>query len=209
MRTHKQGQKAYPHALFGPLIAAMKTRGIILGIGLALVMLSGCGSNVVLDNPSDEGAVFTFDGADEYVLNPGERKEVSLSAGSHKVVVKRDKAGVVADTTFSLKEGGLVHSSASDYIVWRQLYGVQSDRKSLLNEDWVMVDSTRFFGDIKVYPRNVVFIEQNWTIGIDQAMPESQALYVTKDFQVESKIFAAPDFVKTYREMSEKNKQGK
>lgn len=188
----------------------MKTNGIAFWVAcLSLVWLSGCGSNVVLDNPGEEGAVFTFDGGDAYTLLPGESKEISLSEGNHKVVVKRDKSGVSADTSFSVKEGGIVHSGWSNYIVWRQLYGVQTDRKSLLNEDWIMIDSTRYFGDIKVYPSNVVYIEQNWTLGIDEALPESQALYVTKDFEVESKIFREQDFTKIYREMSEKNKRGK
>jgi hypothetical protein len=167
----------------------------------------GCGSNVVLDNPRPEVVVFAIDGTDEHEVGPRERKEISLSEGQHKLVVRAGKGDIVGDTSFTIKEGGIIHSGVSSYIVWRQLYGLQDDRKSLLNEDWVMVDSTKFYGDFKIYPRNYLYIEKNWTLGLEEEMPETQVLYVTKDYKVESKVFREADFVETYRKMAENQKK--
>jgi hypothetical protein len=175
-------------------------------LGMAMVLM-GCGSNVTLDNPRSEAVTMVFDGGDEYVVGPGEVKEVSLGEGSHKVTVKGEGGKVYVDTSFTVREGGLVHSGETGYIIWRQLYGLQDDRKSLLNENWIMIDSTRFFADIKIYPSTAIYIEKSWTIGLEEEFPESQALYVTKDYKVESKIFRAAEFVRVYRELAEKNKK--
>ncbi len=187
----------------------MKNTRIVFWVACcSLLLLSACGSNVMLDNNRNgESVTFVFDGNDEYALNPGEKKEISLSEGSHKLSVKSDKSGAVADTSIQVKEGGLVHAGGCNYIVWRQLYGLQTDRKSLLNEDWTMIDSTRFLGDFKIHPHNVLYIEKNWTLGLNEEMPDAQTLYITKDYKVESKVFQEMDFVKIYREMAEKNKK--
>lgn len=173
---------------------------------LALALAS-CGSNVMLDNPRGEAVVFTFDSGDAHMLNAGEMKDISLSAGNHTVTVKGQNGQVLADTHFTVKEGGLVHSGGSNYVVWRQLYGLQTDRKTLLHEDWTLIDSTKFFGDFKVYPHNWLYIESNWTLGLEETMPETQALYVTKDYKLESKVFREADFVTTYRDLAQKNKK--
>ena len=107
---------------------------------LLLTLLVGCGGNVILDNPGDSVATFEFDRGDGYEVPAGEMQEISLDPGSHQVVIKSG-GDVVADTTFNLKEGGIVHSGQSTYVVWKQLYGLQNDRKTLLNEKWVEFDS--------------------------------------------------------------------
>ncbi len=184
-----------------------KYSNVFLLICLGALVLAGCGGNVVLDNPRAEGVVFSFDGSDDYALAAGEMKTISLSEGPHAIVVKSNGGQVLGDTTFNLKEKGLVHSGSSGYVVWRQLYGVQKDRKTLLNEDWTMVDSTRYFGDIKIYPATWLYLESNWDLGLDQPLPESTTLYVTKDYKIESKVFRETEFVTTYKAMSEKAKK--
>jgi hypothetical protein len=186
----------------------MKMNARIFGWScLAILLLAGCGSNVVLDNPRKEAVVFSFDGNTEYTVAAGAQQEISLDEGKHQVTVKNDAGQVLGDTTFNLKDEGIVHAGGSDYVVWRQLYGVTKDRKTLLNEDWTMVDSTKYFGDIKVYPASWLFLDKNWDIPLAEKMPESQALYVNKDYEIQSKVFRAEDFVATYREMSDKNKK--
>jgi hypothetical protein len=176
---------------------------------LSLLALCACGGgNVTLDNPrTSEGVRIILDGSNVYHLDPGETKQVSMGAGSHKVVIQGEKSGTIQDTSITVKEGGIVHSGGTGYVVWRQLYGLQNDRKTLLNEDWAMIDSIKFFGDLKVYPANVIYLEKNWTIGLEDKLPESQTLYVTKDYSVESKVFREDEFMETYREMSEKSQK--
>lgn len=184
----------------------MKQFGIGLSAVAMFLLLSGCGgSNVHLDNPRNEGATFVIDG-EEHHLNPGETQEFSLGGGTHKLQIKGDKAGAIVDTTIDVKEGGVIQSGG-EYIVWKQLYGIQDGRKTLLNEDWAMIDSTNFFGDLKIYPATDYYIEQNWTLGLPDAMPDTKTLFVTKDYKIESKIFRRADFVKTYRELAEQAKK--
>lgn len=182
-----------------------KSKGLFFAFTcLGVMFLSSCGGgNVMLDNPNnDDGATFIIDGTDEYSLKPGEMKKISLGEGAHKVAVKGNKSGTGFESEFDVKEGGVLHAGGS-YVVWRQLYGVQTDRKSLLNEDWVMIDSTKFLGDLRVYPDSIYYIEKNWTLGLEEELPESQALYVTSDYKVESKIFRQADFIATYRALAE------
>lgn len=177
---------------------------------LGLLWLSSCGGgNVMLDNPNtEEGVIFTIDGSEEHSLRPGEMKAISLGEGQHKVAVKGEKTGPLFESDFLVKEGGILHSGGN-YIVWRQLYGVQTDRKSLLNEDWVMIDSTKFLGDLKLYPDSIHYIEKNWTMGLDKELPESEALYITKDYKVESKVFRQDQFIETYKALAEKSQKPK
>jgi hypothetical protein len=186
------------------------SRAIAISLSaLSLLALCACGGgNVTLDNPrTSEGVRIILDGSNVYHLDPGETKQVSMGAGSHKVVIQGEKSGTIQDTSITVKEGGIVHSGGTGYVVWRQLYGLQNDRKTLLNEDWAMIDSIKFFGDFKVYPANVIYLEKNWTIGLEDKLPESQTLYVTKDYSVESKVFREDEFMETYREMSEKSQK--
>ncbi len=185
------------------------SKGIFFSIiCLSVLVFSSCGGgNVTLDNPSGEsGAIFKIDGGEEHRLGPGEMKKISLAEGQHKVIVQDEKAGSSFESAFTVKEGGVLHSKGH-YVVWRQLYGVQTDRKSLLNEDWVMVDSTKFLGDIKVYPDSIPYIEKSWNLGLDEAFPDTKALYITNDYTVESKIFRQADFVATYRALAEKTQK--
>ena len=172
------------------------------------MLVLGCGGNIVLDNPGNDAVVFTFDEKDKFEVPAHGMQTISLEAGDHKVVVKSMVGAVLADTSFRLAEGreGLVHSGASEYLVWRQLYGLQKDRKTLLNERWVEFDSIKAFGDIKVYPESWLFIEKSWDLGLADDLPESKNLYITKDFEIESKIFRAKEFVKTYKGMARRSK---
>ncbi len=192
----------------GPIKYPMKiTANVFWLVCLSALLLVGCGGNVVLDNPRSEAVVFTFDGSDAHPVGPNAMESISLASGKHAVVVKTDGGRVLGDTTFNLKDGGIVHSGANGYVVWRQLYGVSKERKTLLNEDWTMVDSTRFFGDIKVFPANGLFLDKNWDLGLTEPLPESTTLYVNSDYKVETKVFREPEFITTYRELSDKNKK--
>lgn len=173
----------------------------LLSLFLLAALLTACSNNVVLDNPRRETVTFIFDGNNAHTLPPNSMAEISLDPGNHTVKVTAMKDEVLFDTTFSLKEGGVVHSGSSTYLVWRQLYGLQTDRATLLNEDWVEFDSARAFADLKVFPANALYIEKTWDYGLADPMPESQTLMVSKDFIVESKIFRAKDFLDAYRAM--------
>lgn len=166
---------------------------------LTALLLLGCSSgNVVLDNPGSETATFTFDGGDSHEVAAGERTSISLEPGSHQVAISVGDSAV-ADTSFDLKDGGIVHSGQSRYVIWKQLYGLQNDRATLLNERWADLDSIRVFGDFTIYEPEWVFIESNWDYGLEEDFPESKTMYITEDFQIESKVFRSQDMITYYK----------
>jgi hypothetical protein len=179
------------------------TKHFLMLLGLALFVL-GCGPNVVLDNPRDEAVTFTFDKETSYKLGPGESGEIKLDPGDHHVKIVGRGDTLFGDTTFTMREGGVVHSGGSSYLIWRQLYGLQTDRATLLNEAWVEIDSARAFGDFKVYPPAGLFIEKSWDYGLAEKLPEARTLMVTSDFVVESKVFRTQDFIDAYRAIKDK-----
>lgn len=173
-----------------------------------LLIISGCGGNIVLDNPRAEKVVFAFDGSNTHEVGPGESANISLEAGDHAVEVRNTAGEVLTDTTFNLKEDGeaLIHSGASSYLVWRQLYGLQDNRKTLLNEMWVEFDSVKAFGDIKVYPPGWLYVEKNWNLDLGDDMPDAKTLYMTSDFKIETKVFRSRQFIDAYKRMAKTSK---
>jgi hypothetical protein len=190
------------------LSSLFKNRPLAALLAAFLIVLSGCGGNIVLDNPRNEKVTFAFDGNNAHEVGPGASSSISLEPGEHAVEVRGASGQVLADTTFNLKEDGegLVHSGASNYLVWRQLYGLQDNRKTLLNEMWVEFDSVKAFGDIKVYPKEWIFIEKIWNLDLDDEMPDAKTLYMTSDFKIETKVFRSSDFIDTYKRMSQLSK---
>ncbi|MEM0998769.1 MAG: hypothetical protein AAGN35_17050 [Bacteroidota bacterium] len=185
-----------------------RTRGRIPALLILLLggLLTACGGNLTLDNPRNEGVTFTFDGDNTHSLGPGETALIDLEPGLHSVEVRDAGGTVLADTNFRFAshDEGIVHSGESTYLVWRQLYGLQNERKTLLNERWVEFDSVRAYGDIKVYPASWLFVRKNWDLGLEEELPTSQTLYMTDDFKIEAKVFRAEDFIRTYKSMQRK-----
>lgn len=177
---------------------------LIFALLLTSVMVVSCGKNIEVDNPRPEEVLFVVDGSETKVPGKG-KAELSLSPGRHDVkVVGHD--GIVFQTgQIEVKEGGLLHSGATDYIVWRQLYGLQANRSELLNEKWLALDSVKVHGDFRLYPDSVIYIEKNWEDGIDDELPKEQTLFITSDFVIKSKIFRLSDFIHTYRQLSKGN----
>lgn len=173
----------------------------LLLIGTLLV---SCSKNIEVDNPRPQEVMFVVDGAETKVPGNG-KAEMSLSPGRHDVKVLGHDGVVFQEGQIEVKEGGLLHSGGTEYIIWRQLYGLQANRKELLNEQWLALDSVKVHGDFKLYPDSVMYIEKNWEDGIDDELPKEQTLFITSDFVIKSKIFRLSDFIHTYRQLSKGN----
>ncbi len=99
----------------------MKKYHLIL---LTALFLLGCSSgNVVLDNAQAEPVTFTFNGGESHELEAGGRTSISLESGKYDVKITMADS-VLADTSFDLKNGGLVYAGGSRYVIWKQHYGV-------------------------------------------------------------------------------------
>ncbi len=173
---------------------------------LALVIV-GCGEgNVMLDNPRPVSVKFQFDNGESFELGSHGHEAVHLEPGTHRVEIVTKAGEQLGDTSFQLKDKAIIHSGASTYLVWRQLYGLQTDRATLLNERWVEFDSMRAFGDFRVFPASQMVVEGNWDFGLFEDLPDSETMYITTDFDIKSKVFRAKDFVETYQAMAEEQK---
>lgn len=179
----------------------------VLGLLSGILFLTGCGGNMVLDNPRMQAVVFTFGDGSEYEVGASSSSVINLEPGEYSVSVTTSGGDAIGDTTFKLKESGLLHSGAGNYVVWRQLYGLQKERKTLLNERWVEFDSIRAFGDLKLYPSDWLYIEKNWDYDLDEPLPDAQSLYISSDWVIESKVFRSKEFIETYRELAKRNKE--
>lgn len=171
-----------------------------IGALLLLLVLWSCDEgNVILDNPRPVPVKFQFDNGESFELGSHGFEHVQLDPGTHGVSITTKGGEVLADTSFELKEKGIVHSGAGTYLIWRQLYGLQKDRATLLNERWVEFDSTRAFGDFRVFPPEQVFIEGNWDYTLDEDLPDAETMYISTDFEIHTKVFRAKDFVELYK----------
>ena len=177
---------------------------LLAPFALLLLVITGCSGNVTLDNPRDEAVTFVFDGGEGHEVDAKSMEVIDLDAGNHSVKVTNAAGEILGDTTFRLKEAGIVHSGAGNYLIWRQLYGLQKDRKTLLNESLVAFDSVEVMADLKVFPPEWLYIEKSWDYDLDEEMPQSKTLPMNKDFVIESKIFRSKDFVDTYKNMAKK-----
>jgi hypothetical protein len=176
-------------------------------VALACIALSGCsGDNVMLDNARSSKVTITIDGGEGHSLEPGARKPINLAEGKHEVKIKDSNDSTLVDTTFDLKSGGVLHAGGDAYLVWKQMYGIQKDRATVLHEEWVEFDSIRAFGDIKVFPANVPYIEKCWDKGLEEILPQTLTISTTKDYEIQSKVFRGKEFVETYKNMAQQKK---
>ena len=163
---------------------------------LLTLLVTACG-NVEIDNSSDRSVNVKI-GEDAYTLAPGSRQKVKVSAGDQRLVISNSKGEVQSDTTIRIKEGGVINAGKGNYVIWRDLYGLQANRETLLNEEWIELDSVEYFGDFKLIDSSHVYVESNWSYGLEQNFPNSQKLMIFKDFAIESKVFRQSDFVSEY-----------
>lgn len=179
-------------------------KGFLL-ILVSVLTLTSCGDgNVTLDNARAESVTFAIDG-ENHRVDANSRKKIQLDPGNHTAQIALTNGEAIGEKAFDLKEGGVLHAGGSEYIIWRQLYGLQSNRKDLLNEEWLKLDSLKVFGDFKQFPEDFFFIEKTWDHDLEDEFPESQSLYITSDFSIESKIFREDELIDTYRSLSQRN----
>jgi hypothetical protein len=158
------------------------------------VAFSACSNNIVLDNPSSAPVTFKIDEGEAVEVPAQSQKEISLDAGRHHIQVSGQSV-VERDTNIQVKEGGIIHCGFSNYLIFKQLYGLQKDRKTLLHERWVEFDSSKVFGDIRLFPAQELYIEKAWDHGLDEALPESQTLLISNDFKILSKVYRSVEFL--------------
>lgn len=162
------------------------------------LFLSACG-NVEVDNAAPQSVTLQV-GEHTLDLAPGAREQIKLPSGDHALRISTKAGEALADTTIRVREGGLINAGGTHYLIWRDLYGLQKNRGTLLNEEWVEMDSVEYFGDFKQIGPEQVYVESTWTYGLNESFPVSKNLMIFKDFVLESKVFRQSEFVTEYNQ---------
>ena len=163
---------------------------------LLTAILSSCGDNVVIDNQGDSPVAVEI-GRTRHELGPHSSISVKLKPEQFHVKITAGDS-ILKEGDIVVEKGGIVNASSEPLILWKELYGLQKDRSSLLDEQDVELDSITYRGDFTVLTPSQVYVEKDWDKDLDQAFPESKPLMVFSDFIIISKVFRKEDFVTTY-----------
>ena len=159
-------------------------------------LLISCG-NIEIDNGSNLTLLVKV-GDHNLELGPGERENITCKPGEYTLHIQQHTGELLTDTTISVRKAGLINAGATTYVIWRDLYGLQGDRETLLNEAWVEMDSVEYYGDFKQINPEQLYVESTWDYGLEESFPTSKSLMIFKDFSLKSKIFRQTDFVNEY-----------
>jgi hypothetical protein len=173
----------------------------LLATASLLLVLSGCGGNVTLDNARKTKVTFSIDG-NEYILDSGSSQSIKLDPGSHKVTLTGADGLVIKDTSVTVREGGIL-TSGTPYVIWKVLYGLEEKRAKLLHEEPTEIDSVIYTGDFRLFTRDDIYIEKSWDLGLNDDFPAQKKLYITSDYKIYSKIFREEEFRKMYDKLSQ------
>lgn len=174
-----------------------KTIWLILSIAL-----TACGSEVVLDNSSDEQRTVFLD-KESWVLAPGAWEVIHVSPGDFQVKITAD-SGVVASRRETITEtGGIINAGTGEYVLWKEMYGDTALRKKVLHEEWREIDSVQYYADIVIYHLPNLYIEKKWDFDLDEPFPTDIMLQTDEDYTLKTKIFRMNDFLIEYQKLTE------
>lgn len=169
-------------------------------LGLFAILFAGC-SNVEIENSAGYTITVQVD-EKQYEVEPYTFKGITLERGQHNLLIKDVTGRVIRDTVIDVEETGLITYPGNEYVLFTVLYGTPNDRSALLQEEWVEIHGSRYFGDFTIYNEKVPYIEKKWDYGVLEPFPDSKQLLAMKDFVIVSKLFHVDDFRVYYREQS-------
>ncbi len=98
-----------------------------------------------------------------------------------------------------------MNAAGSEYVLWKDVY---FDRKKLndipadaLKDDSVMLDGIKYYGEIKVFSKDIPFIVKSWDYDLLTPFPDTISLQ-NQSFITKQKIFRKQDFINEYNAMN-------
>jgi len=159
--------------------------------------LGACSQSVEVDNPSTQILKFNI-GENKIELEPGETKSISVSKGQQVIEIKDAQDSLWLQTTASIQEEGLIAPPGNWYLIWTDLYGDQTDRKSILSEKEIVLDSIKYSIDVLFVDSIGGFLPKKWDYSLIQSFPETLPLRGDQKSEKKSKIFKIENFKEAY-----------
>lgn len=150
----------------------------------------------LVDNPSSTSYYFKINNGAEKVISAGQSLEVEMGKGLNRISVSDQNKKPLYDSAFEVnKIRGLINISHSDYFIYRQYYGYNLNKDSLLkSQDVLMIDGKRYYGGAtkfsKLYTDAFYY---NVNEDFDQIIKNIQTV------ESRTKIFRKQDFINYYK----------
>jgi hypothetical protein len=162
-----------------------------------LILLVSCGEKIRIDNPGPETWVFQLDGA-THRINPVSMSEVRLEKGTHTLSFP---AGSGADTVIPFQVSGeiFLHAPGGRYLLWKDLYGSQAKRNTLLNEQEFEWDSILYKVDVAWLDTTRIIHPVTWEFGIGESFDDKILLGSHQDEAVKVRLLRIGDFATEYQ----------
>jgi hypothetical protein len=184
----------------------MNTKNIILiMLCLSFIGLSACNRerkldssiDFLIDNPTDSALIVSIDNR-THLIKPHTGKEITLDAGKHTLV--SPATGKIAFVVYASTRGGIINPSFSSYVLYSEVYAVdtKASKGFAPGSREIEIDEVVFEGPFTLH--DDLFIEDSWSYGVYEKLPEEIAVYGTDKGNIKNKIFAKDDFVRYFEE---------
>lgn len=150
----------------------------------------------LVDNPTQNTYYFKINKGAEKIIAAGQSLQVDMNLGTNKIFVMDQNKKPVYDSAFEVKKvRGLINISHSDYYIYRQYYGYNLDKDSLLKtQSTLLIDGKRFYGGAKKF--NKLYTD-SFYYNTDENFDE--IIKNIDDVESRTKIFRKQDFINFYK----------
>lgn len=131
---------------------------------------------------------------------PGSSTELTLDQGTHTLTIK-SLSNPASDSAVSFQvEGELfIHAPGQRYLLWRDLYGGQQNRATLLNEQVFELDSVLYRVDVSWLDTSKIIHPRTWDFGIGESFDDEIVLRVDQNEGIRTRLLRKQDFKEEYQ----------
>lgn len=167
-----------------------------------LLLLTGCGEKVLLDNGTAQTWVVRLDD-NTLRIAPESSLEMRLDKGPHTLQYRpSDSASTDTSVSFDIQGEMFIHAPGSRYLIWKDLYGSQEKRKELLNEEIFEWDSAEYRVDVTWLDTQQVVHLRTWDYSVDQPFDDKIILNAAQSEEARTRLIRIQNFPEEYRKRS-------
>lgn len=150
----------------------------------------------LIDNPSRNIYYFKINNDSEKIIAAGQSLKVNMEKGVNKIAVFDQNKKPIFDSTFQVKKiRGLLNISHQDYYIYRQYYGYNLNKDSLLRtQKSLVIDGIRYLGGAKHF--NKLYTD-DFYYNVDEDY--DKIIKNIADVESRTKIFRKQDFINYYK----------